>query len=183
MTCHCFLYSALSVVIWFLGPYPLSPGLAISALICLDFTFHLGLDTVICNIFLVAPSSYRLCTCPNHINLFSLRKYGIGYMCASFQMSTFLTISSIVFHLGHRNMRSSVVCNLLFPSCPTAQHSAPYTMTRFRFRVRVNPNPNPDCPTFCFIHDGRFYSRLVHIVFQLCWYVPVTHHPSSFPPL
>ena len=31
----------------------------------------------------------------------------------------------------------------------------------------------------CSIHHGRFYSRLVHFVFQLCWYVPVAHHPSS----
>ena len=40
-----------------------------------------------------------------------------------------------------------------------------------------------NCPTFCSIHHGRFYNRLVHFVFQLCWYVPVAHHPSSFPPL
>ena len=29
--------------------------------------------------------------CPNHLNLFSFRNSAIGYMCASFQMSTFLT--------------------------------------------------------------------------------------------
>ena len=38
-------------------------------------------------------------------------------------------------------------------------------------------------PTFCTIHHGRFYRRLVHFVFQRCWYVPVARHPSSFPPL
>ena len=54
-------------------------------------------STVICNIFLVASSLSRLWTCPNHLNLFSLRNSAIGYMCASFQMSTFLTWSSLVF--------------------------------------------------------------------------------------
>ena len=39
-----------------------------------------------------------------------------------------------------------------------------------------------NCPTFCTIHHGRFYSRLVHFVFQLYWYVPVAHHPSRFLP-
>ena len=37
MTCQCFLPSQSSS--GFL-PYPLSPGLTISALVCLDFTFH-----------------------------------------------------------------------------------------------------------------------------------------------
>ena len=37
-----------------------------------------------------------------------------------------------------------------------------------------------NCPKFCTIHHGRFYSRRVHFVFQLCWYVPVAHHPNSF---
>ena len=31
-----------------------------------------------------------------------------------------------------------------------------------------------------FLHHGRVYSRLVHIVFQLCWYVPVAHHPVVY---
>ena len=38
-----------------------------------------------------------------------------------------------------------------------------------------------NCPTFCTIHHGWLYSLLVNFVFQLCWYVPVAHHPSSFP--
>ena len=50
---------------------------------------------------------------PNHLDLFSLRNYAIGFMCASFQMSTFLTWSSIVFPLAHSNMLVSVVCNSL----------------------------------------------------------------------
>ena len=86
------------------------------------------------------------------ISTSSLRNSVIGYMCASFQMSTFLTWSSLVFPLAHRSMRISVVCNFLSSFFLTAQ-------------------------------PGRFYSRLVHFVFQLCWYVPVAHHPSSFPPL
>ena len=56
-------------------PYPLSPGLTISALVCLDFAFA---PTVICNIFLVASSLSRLCTCPNHLNLFSLSNCAKG---------------------------------------------------------------------------------------------------------
>ena len=38
-----------------------------------------------------------------------------------------------------------------------------------------------DSPTSSSVHHSRFYSRLVHIVFQLCWYVPVAHHYSCFP--
>ena len=51
-------------------------------------------STIICKyyIVLVEYSLSRLCTCPNHINLFFPRNSAIGYyMCASFQMSTFLT--------------------------------------------------------------------------------------------
>ena len=70
-------------------------------------------STSICNIFLVASSLFLLCTCPNHLNLFFLRNSVIGYTCASLQMSTFLTWSSLVFPLGHRSMRISVVCNFL----------------------------------------------------------------------
>ena len=66
-----------------------------------------------------------------YINLFSLRNSAIGYMFASFQMSTFLTWSSLVFPLAHRSMRISVVWNFLSPFCLTAQHSAPYTMAGF----------------------------------------------------
>ena len=94
--------SQLSSGFW---PYPLSPGLPISVVIWFQsissFTrsphLSFGLprfrfpSTFICNIFLVASSLSRPCTCPNHLNLFSLRNSAIGYMCASFQMSTFLT--------------------------------------------------------------------------------------------
>ena len=38
--------------------------------------------TDICNIFLVASSLSRLCTCPNHLNLFYLRNSAIGFTCA-----------------------------------------------------------------------------------------------------
>ena len=60
MTCQCPRSSAISVVIWFLAissftrSHHLSFGL-------LRFRFP---STVICNVFLVAPSSSRLCTCP-----------------------------------------------------------------------------------------------------------------------
>ena len=75
--CQCFLSSAISVVIWFLAissftrPRHLSFGLP-------RFRFP---SSVICNIFLVASSLSRLCTCPNHLNLFSPRNSAIGYMC------------------------------------------------------------------------------------------------------
>ena len=114
MTCQCLRSSAISVVI---SRYRhLSFGLP-------RFLFP---STVICNIFLVASSLSRLCTCPNHLNLFSLRNTAIGYMCASFQMSTFLTWSSLVFPLAHRSMRISVVRNFLSSFFLTAQHSAPW---------------------------------------------------------
>ena len=101
MTCQCLRSSAISVVIWFLaissftGSRHLSFGLP-------RFRFP---STVICNISLVASYLSRLFTCPNHLNLFSLRNSATGYMCASFQMSTFLTWSSLVFPLAHRSMR------------------------------------------------------------------------------
>ena len=74
MTCQCFLSSAISVVIWFLAISSftryrhLSFGLP-------RFRFP---STVICNIFLVASSLSRLCTRPNHLNLFSLRNSASG---------------------------------------------------------------------------------------------------------
>ena len=51
-------------------------------------------------------------------------------------------------------MRISVVCNVLSYFFLTTQHSAPYTM-------------------------AGFFSRCVHFVFQLCWYVPVAHSVVS----
>ena len=102
-TCQCFLSSTISVVIW--------------VLVISSFTRsrHLNFDlprfhfpsTVIymCIVFIVASTFSRLCTCPNHLNLFSLRNSAIGYMCASFQISTFLIIVS---PLVSRNMRISV---------------------------------------------------------------------------
>ena len=58
-------------------------------------------------------------------------RHRVGYMCASFQMSTFLKLSSLVFPLAHRSMRISVVCNFLSTFLLTAQHSALYTMAGF----------------------------------------------------
>ena len=102
----------------------------------------------------------RLCTYPNYLNRFSLRNSAIWYICASFQMSTFLTLSSFVFPLAHLS----------------SQH-AHFSCEQFPLLLLST------CPTFCTIgpHYGRFYSRLVHFVFQLCWYVPAAHHPGEFP--
>ena len=76
MTCQCCRSSAISVVIWFLPIYILfhqvSPSQLWSTSISLSIYCHI--------IFLVASSLPRLCTCPNHINLFSLRNSAIGYM-------------------------------------------------------------------------------------------------------
>ena len=104
--------------------YQVSPSRLWSASISLS---------IYCHLFYLSRgliSLSRLCTCPNHLNLFSLRYSAIGYMCASFQVSTFLTWSILVFALAHRNMRISVVCNFL-SFLLTAQHSAPYTMASF----------------------------------------------------
>ena len=87
MTCQCLRYSATSVVIRFL------------AILSFTRTRHLSFglprfrfqSSVICNIFLVASSLSRLCTCPNHLNLFSLRNSVIVYSCASFHISSFFT--------------------------------------------------------------------------------------------
>ena len=85
MTCQCFRSSAISV--WFLviSSFTRSRHLSFGLP-----QFRIP-STVICNIFIVASYLSRLCTCPYHLNLFSLRNSAIGYMCASFQMSTFLT--------------------------------------------------------------------------------------------
>ena len=127
MTCQCVRSSAISVIIWFLAIYSFTRSRHLSFGL-LRFRFP---STVTCNIFLVASYSSRLCTCPNHLNLFSLRYSAIGYMCASFQMSTFLKWSSLVFPLAHRNKRISVVCNFLSSFFITAKYSAPYTMADF----------------------------------------------------
>ena len=65
--------------------------------------FHFP-STVICNIFLVASSLSRLCTWPNHLDLFSL-------MCLLPNVSISHMIK-IVFPLAHPNMRISCVCLL-----------------------------------------------------------------------
>ena len=147
----CQLWSWHANVIWFLAMYSFTRSCHLS-FYRPRFRFP---STVICNIFLVASSLSRFCKCPTHIILFALRNSAIGYMCASFQMSTFLTWSSRVFPLAHPNS---------FQLCPTSSR------------------PLSNYPTFCTIHHGWFYSRLVDFFFQCCWYVPVAHHPSRFPP-
>ena len=127
ITCQRLRSSAISVVTWFLAISSFTRSRHLS----FGLPRFLFPSTSICNIFLVASSLSLLCTCPNHLNLFSLRNSAIGYMCASFQMSTFLTWSSLVFPLAHGSMRISVVCNFLSSFFLTAQHSAPYTMAGF----------------------------------------------------
>ena len=121
MTCQCPRSSAISVVIWFL---------AISSL---TRSRHLSFgrprfrfpSTVICKIFLVASSLSLLWTCPNHLSLFSLRNSTIGYMHASFQMSTFLTWSSLVFPLAQF---------YLVVMCTTSQCKLRYTFRNLRVK-------------------------------------------------
>ena len=81
-------------------------------------------SAAICNIVFIESSLSDLCTCPIHLDLFSLRKFSF---CVSFQMSTFVTWSNLFFH---RNMRISVGCNFLFFFL-TVWHSAPYVMAGF----------------------------------------------------
>ena len=124
MTCQYLRSSAISVAIWFLAISSFTRSRHLSFGLS-RFRFP---STVIYNIVLVTSS--RLCTCPNHLNLFALRNSAIGYMCASFQMSTFLTLFILVFPPAHRSLRISVVCNFL-SSFLIAQHSAPYVMTGY----------------------------------------------------
>ena len=112
MTWQCFLSSAISVVIWFLAMSSFTRSRHLSFGLP-RFRFP---STVICNIFLVASSSLsHLWTHPNRLNLFSLKNSAIGHMCASFQMSTFLTWSSHAFPLSDRSMRyrhwPRAICN------------------------------------------------------------------------
>ena len=74
---QCLRSSAISVVIWFLAISSFARSRHLSFAFGLPrFLFP---STVICNIVLVASSLYLLCTCPNHLNLFSLRN---SAMCA-----------------------------------------------------------------------------------------------------
>ena len=99
------LPSQLSSGFW---PCPLSPGLDISALVCLDFAFHL-LSFVISFSW---PHLYRAFA---HVQTISTSTLcGILPVPACLQMSTFLTLSRPAFHLAHHNMRISVVCNFLY---------------------------------------------------------------------
>ena len=121
MTCQCFLSSAISVVIWFLviSSFTRSPHLSFG-LPRIRFP-----STVICNIFLVASSLSHLCTCPNHLNLFS------GELCHCVRIQCIYMCLFLVFPLAHRSMCISFVCSFLYSFFLPAQHSAPYTMAAF----------------------------------------------------
>ena len=87
MTCQCFRSTAISVVIWFLAISSFTRSRHLSFGLP-RFRFP---STAICNIFLVASSLSRFCTCPYHLNPASTRNYAIGHMCASFQMSIIIS--------------------------------------------------------------------------------------------
>ena len=70
MTCQCLRSSAISVVIWFLAISSFTRSRHLS----FGLPRFLFPSTSICNIFLVASYLSLLCTWPNHLNLFSLRR-------------------------------------------------------------------------------------------------------------
>ena len=149
MTCQCLRSSAISAVIWFLA----IPSFTRSRHLSFGLPRFRFPSTVICDPFLVHGIILsRICTSPNHLNFFSLRNPAIGYMRASFQMSIFS-------HMIYSRLSSFV---------PKHAH---FSCVQFPLLLPSN------CPTSFTIHHGRFYSRLVHFVFQVCWYVPVAHHP------
>ena len=65
-------------------------------------------STVICNIFLVTSSLFRLCTGPNHLNLFSLRNSAIGYMCVPLSRCLHFSHDLV---LSDNNTIRSDICN------------------------------------------------------------------------
>ena len=109
------------------------------ALACLDFVFHLlilSVSYLICNIFREASALSRLWHLHSPRSMskpyqpLPSKISAIVYMCASLQMSTFLTWSSHVFLLAHRNTHIAVMGNFLslfLTAQHSAQHSAPYT--------------------------------------------------------
>ena len=107
-------------------PYPLSLGLAISALVCLDFAFHL-LSSVISFSW---PFIYLAFAHVQTISTSSLQ--GILPSSTCLPLSRCLHFlhdlqCSLVIPLAHCNMCISVVCHFL-SFFLTAQHFAPYIM-------------------------------------------------------
>ena len=82
-------------------PHRLLPGLAISALVCLEFAFHLPSSTI----YFSWHHLYLAFAHVQTISTSSLRNSAIGYMCASFQnAATLMTahqISSPYSEQGH----------------------------------------------------------------------------------
>ena len=153
MICQCIRSSAISVVIWFLA----ISSFTRSRHLRLGMPRFLFPSTSICNIFLVALYLYLLCTFPNQPSQ--------SLLTEEFRHRVHVCRKDV--YISH------MVLSRLY-SCPT-QH-AHFSCVQFPLLLLSN------CPTFCTIHHGQFHSRLVHFVFQLCWYVPVEHHPSSLPP-
>ena len=112
------------------------------SLVCLDFAFHL-LSSVISVSW---PHLYPafLHVCPDHINLFSLREFcNRVHVCQSFQMSTFLTLSSLVFPLAHRSMRISFVCGF-YVICKTSQVLMHFNQLKLDFDCILQPKNDLD---------------------------------------
>ena len=111
-------------------PYPLSPGLAISALVCLDFTYHLPSSTI-------SFSWHHRYLAFVHVQTISTSSlWGIPPSGTCVPLSRCIHIShhtwsSLIFPLAYRSMRISIVCNFLSSFFLTAQHPAPYTMAGF----------------------------------------------------
>ena len=106
MTCQCFLSPANSFVIWFLAISSFTRSRHLS----FGLPRFLFPSTVICNVFIMSSFFYnyslsRLCTCPNHLSIFSLRNTAF-WTCVS--LSIWLHFSRLVFPLANRNMRISV---------------------------------------------------------------------------
>ena len=139
MTCQCFRSSAMSVVVWFLviSSFTRSRHLSFGLP---RFRFP---STVICNMALVA--SYLPRTCPNHLNLFSLRNSAIG---ARAHVCLFPDV-----YICHIHLVLSFVL-------PTPHQNAQYSCVHIPLLLS-------NCPPLCSIHHGRFRSRIVHFGFRL----------------
>ena len=131
--------------------YGISPGLAISALVCLDISFRLPASAI--------SFSWRHLISPLYVS----------------EPSQPLLSEEFRHRVGLH------VC--LFPHGLVSSFLLPTAACAFQLCATFPLLLLSNCPTICTIHHGRFYSRLVHFVFQLCWYVHVAHHPSSFLPL
>ena len=115
-------------------------------------------STAISNIFLGASSLSRVCTCPNRLNLFSLRNTSINYMWVTL---------SICIHFPH-----DLVLSFLLYTPPQLAH---FNCVQFPLLLLSN------CPKFCNIHRGRLYSILAHFVSFNFVGMFLLHNPPLWP--